>query len=520
MESQFSQTLKWLPNLVAFLAACYGIAFQRSVLQSSRPLLPTNSETRPSDRAYARLWDDPFVVFPQDANPPNKLRTRPLDDNPPTLLAFVLLGGLRYAEDDELRLRSRFAVQKALADLDYVPENPEVLETLPYPNYLKCATDPQQKQGPQQVVLKNMEVLRTSDPHDFENPRNPCGASEKSRETAAADTATVKGPGIPFQDFRLRAINRFADTNHSLEKTPPAGSRLQFGRVRVFWLDENALSEEALAKLPKQLSIHKWDFAEPGKAYPLSIALFGPSNSAALTEMVSLRSQDLQSLESDPEQQSNCAYPTEAFDPSADIRVINYQATAANDYIKLFAYHQQHLSQVYNKTIEAVLENIRPELEQPLLSVGTKNTIHIERAGCSDYQLCEALLGEVHRRTPFFIRRRPKILIFYETDTFYGRALALTLETLAKYPYPAHPSPQSEQLLARLFSGSKQRAPFRVDLIGYFRGLDGFSTYYHKQYVSAQEGSANDAKGSSAESGSTSKSTGLDHGEGPLSSTI
>src|SRR5271166_1161325 len=116
MESQFSQTLKWLPNLVAFLAACYGIAFQRSILQSSRPLLPTNSETRSCDRAYARLWDDPFVVFPQDPNPPNKICTRSLKDNSPTLLAFVLLDGLSYVEDDELRLRNRFAVQKALAD--------------------------------------------------------------------------------------------------------------------------------------------------------------------------------------------------------------------------------------------------------------------------------------------------------------------------------------------------------------------------------------------------------------------
>ena len=55
MESQFSQTLKWLPNLVAFIAACYGIAFQRSVIQSSRPLLPTNSEPQQCNRAYARF---------------------------------------------------------------------------------------------------------------------------------------------------------------------------------------------------------------------------------------------------------------------------------------------------------------------------------------------------------------------------------------------------------------------------------------------------------------------------------
>ena len=124
METQFSQALKWLPNVVALIAACYGIAFQQSILQSSRPLLPTNSETKSGPRAYARLWDDPFVVFPQDRNPPISDCTRCLSDEAPTLLAFVLLDGLSYAEDDELRLRSRFAVQKALTDLGSIPGIP------------------------------------------------------------------------------------------------------------------------------------------------------------------------------------------------------------------------------------------------------------------------------------------------------------------------------------------------------------------------------------------------------------
>src|ERR1700722_12872951 len=142
MDSQFSHTLKWLPNLLAFIAACYGIVFQRSVLQSSRPLLPSSMESVSPDRAYARLWDDPFVAFPQNKNPPKNEAAKYLADEAPALLAFVLLDGLSYAEDNELRLRSRFAVQKALADLDYVPENPEVLESLPYPSWLCCSTPP------------------------------------------------------------------------------------------------------------------------------------------------------------------------------------------------------------------------------------------------------------------------------------------------------------------------------------------------------------------------------------------
>ena len=124
------------------------------------------------------------------------------------------------------------------------------------------------------------------------------------------------------------------------------------------------------------------------------------------------------SLRTDQDQTSIWAPSTETYGSNSDVRVINYQATAANDYIKLFAYQQKRLEEIYDKPIEASLDKIRPELEQPLLSLGPNNPLRIERTGCSDYQLCEALLGEVRRRTPFFVQRRPKILVFYETDTF------------------------------------------------------------------------------------------------------
>jgi hypothetical protein len=511
MEGQFSQTLKWLPNLLAFIAACYGIVFQRSVLQSSRPLLPSSIETTSPDRAYARLWDDPFVAFPQNKNPPKKEDAKNLADEAPALLAFVLLDGLSYAEDNELRLRSRFAVQKALADLDYVPEHPEVLESLPYPTWLRCSTTSETQESGARTLpaLKGGQILTKASYTDEPGRVRNLAAGNEASSATSNQQGDTENSRIPFQDFRLRAINRFADTNHLLEKPLPTGSRWRYGRIRVFWLDEDLLSEKALGNLPSLLSTNKKDLAcktsSQGdcREVPLSIVLLGPTDSAALTEMVRLRK--------DRPQTSDCTSTGKDSDPGSDVRVINYQATAANDYVKLFAYHQNCLNQNYKNTIQDSLATIRAELEEPLLGIGPKSPLRIERAGCSDYQLCEALLGEIHRRTPFFVQRKPKIVVFYETDTFYGRALALTLETLAKFPYPAHPSPQSEQLLSRLFSNSQEGVPFEVELIGYFRGLDGFSSLYHKQYVSGQAGSSGDAASSS---GGASKSVGLDRGEG------
>ena len=245
MDSQFSQTLKWLPNLLAFIAACYGIVFQRSVLESSRPLLPSSIETTSSNRAYARLWDDPFVAFPQNRNPPKNDDAKYLGDEAPTLLAFVLLDGLSYAEDNELRLRSRFAVQKALADLDYVPENPEVLESLPYPSWLRRGT----QQVGESTLASGQILTRATYADEPARLLNIADGNEESSGTRNQKT-DIENSRIPFQDFRLRAINRFADASHLLEKPLPTGSRWQYGRIRVFWLDEGheGVSQQFLTK--------------------------------------------------------------------------------------------------------------------------------------------------------------------------------------------------------------------------------------------------------------------------------
>jgi hypothetical protein len=361
MEGQFSQTLKWLPNLLAFIAACYGIVFQRSVLQSSRPLLPSSIETTSPDRAYARLWDDPFVAFPQNKNPPKKEDAKNLADEAPALLAFVLLDGLSYAEDNELRLRSRFAVQKALADLDYVPENSEVLESLPYPRWLLCSTTsgtPESGVKTSPTLEQGQILTRASYTDESARIGNIVDGASSETSNQQRDTENSR---IPFQDFRLRAINRFADTNHLLEKPLPTGSRWRYGRIRVFWLDEDLLSEKALGNLPSLLSTNRKDLAcktssrGDCREVPLSIVLLGPSDSAALTEMVRLRK--------DRPQTSDCTSIGKDSDPGSDVRVINYQATAANDYVKLFAYHQNCLNQNYKNTIQDSLATIRAELE-------------------------------------------------------------------------------------------------------------------------------------------------------------
>jgi hypothetical protein len=468
VEKRSSQTFEWLPNVVAFIVGCYAIFSQQTILDSSRPVLPTNSDVRSDDRAYARLWDDPFVAFPQDRSPGQSFNGH--FEPQPILLVFVLLDSLSYAEDDEARLRTRYAVQKALADLDYIPENPEVLESVQYPPRLRPG---------------------------FYKLYDKSGHSGDSQNQSRKDR-DIEEPRIPFQDFRLRAINRFSDKTHLLEAALPGNSEAKFARVRIVWLNETILQANEIENLAPLLIEEKSYFLYPYPSDKAHIAILGPSNSGTLTQMIHSRA-----ARDDPWLETN-------------VRIINYQATAANDYIKFFNYQENHIHESFQWSLQQSVGKLSPELAWPLIANGDQlgHGIAIERTGCSDYELCQALLSEATRRKPFFLSRLPRMVVFYEADTFYGRALALTMETLAKFPSPAKVTEQSEKLLSRLpFSGKDgQAALFNVDLIGYFRGLDGFSSYYRKNYVSSQSSVSND--GLSAAAASSAPKDGLDRAEG------
>src|SRR5260221_2855557 len=119
-----SDSVSWVVTLLTFVLAFAGILVQPVALKTFRPgILPTKegSDSASSSR-HARMWDDPFVVFPSHAY------AQPLDlsavNRQPTLVLAVLTHTSTYPEDSETRLRERFAVQAALRDAGYVPEDP------------------------------------------------------------------------------------------------------------------------------------------------------------------------------------------------------------------------------------------------------------------------------------------------------------------------------------------------------------------------------------------------------------
>jgi hypothetical protein len=109
-----------LGSAVAFLLAVCGVIFEPVTVDSTRP---THSNAPASigsgSTADARLWDDPFVVFPDTSE--YKYEALNLPDDTQVLVLLVPASTRLYEEDRESRLRLRFAIQHALLDQGYEP---------------------------------------------------------------------------------------------------------------------------------------------------------------------------------------------------------------------------------------------------------------------------------------------------------------------------------------------------------------------------------------------------------------
>src|SRR5262245_16854571 len=129
---------------VALLAA--GVLVRTLPLESARPheTVPAAASAIGEQDVRARLWQDPFEVVPRPAKreTPDQQLKRVTDDplHAPATLARqiegaiatpgarvtilgVMVFGSPYAEDVELRRRTRYAVLSGLAARRYVPDN-------------------------------------------------------------------------------------------------------------------------------------------------------------------------------------------------------------------------------------------------------------------------------------------------------------------------------------------------------------------------------------------------------------
>lgn len=424
-EESWQKYLTYAANLIALVVAIAGIASQSVTFKPARPATPPIAESgnRAEDRKFARLWDDPFTVFKQPEKPPPEQFVS--DDKTRTIVLCVLVKALDYFEDKESRLRTRYAVQTALAANGFFPDRSEVLTTL-------------------ELDLHNQE---------------DCGAC-----------TPVK---IPCEDFSLGTLTKsLADPQHYKDPS--------FQRVRVAWINETAISPQDFRKLLDVLLVNLKKLSPPGQTPPL--VLIGPSDSDSLKRLFVPR------LPSEV-----CRQDSNGREPP--LRVLSYRATVPASLLILSQIQKDPERDNESRSVTEVCNRERDQWVyqfEPAVEVGSPESrkyYPIERIGATDADLCSLLLQEIEARRPLLTGGQPKILVLHEQDTLYGTSIANTFKTKAEFE-DSRGNPNRDDLLQRLGSASRKSQAYRVHLVGYLRGLDGFSSYYRNAFADPELGSA------------------------------
>ena len=129
MSTTNTDAVSIIVTLLGCGLAIYGIVTEPLVVDSTRPTQTGEAGKVPAEvPAYARLWDDPFAVYPDtdEVKPPAPA----LLATDKTLFLIVPTKTQPYEDDKENRIRIRYAIERALFDRGYAAEGGNLLSTI------------------------------------------------------------------------------------------------------------------------------------------------------------------------------------------------------------------------------------------------------------------------------------------------------------------------------------------------------------------------------------------------------
>ncbi|UVT18590.1 MAG: hypothetical protein H8K03_12215 [Nitrospira sp.] len=151
------------PSIAAIIAlvgiTAGGYFVYQGPLISSRPVMLGTSDKRVihgDDRVQARLWEDPFEAVQihrekekdeqqhsscgsNSSNHHDIACLAWLTGNSPSQVLAIISDGSPYAESVESRLQQRYALVAGLNQADYLPENPELIRFILWPEQNACS---------------------------------------------------------------------------------------------------------------------------------------------------------------------------------------------------------------------------------------------------------------------------------------------------------------------------------------------------------------------------------------------
>jgi hypothetical protein len=416
----------------------------------------------------ARLWEDPFktpLLRSKGKEAPEAEADLPVNNLAKQIstrrvqcthswngwILPVMIPGGPYSEDQESRIRSRFAVVSALGEQGYLPEDPEHIGSI----LLQWPTT-------QEITHLNKEANEVT----------------------------------PFKELYKMFINNTAthlDLRYDLDLRyewyrpkdfHPRGSDFpgedpQCPYVLVLWLNERDFASEPLLLLPLLLEITGTIPKTPDAPH---VTLIGPGLSSTLYNML----------------------------PSWDTKEVPLQ----KDSPRLWWEIQDRLRyiDVYSTTataMDAALVKDSRDDANPRDSVGKalQSTIgfnSFKNFVATDDQLAEEMLNELFLRGVDFTKMKGDSLVNHlvllsEWDTFYARVLGLTyaaklaiqLKLAALQKYPGSTDDFIKQYRTKV-SSEESPLPPNLHLFFYLRGLDGQTV--ENNSGSARDSNSNDTK--------------------------
>ena len=408
-------------------------------------------------RVEARLWEDPFKPPERhskgDELPVTKLTTLlkqikdRVDKCSDGLILPVMIPGGPYSEDQESRIRSRFAIVSALGQSGYVPVDAEQIETVTL-------------QWPTTQGIKQFKDAATANP----------SLSWQELYTKSVDK-TSPLLDLRYEWYRPRIFYPGGRTDD-----------LQCPYAFVLWLNERAFESEPLVRLPLLLA-PLWEAAHTPNSMPKAprVVLIGPWLSSTLRAMLpdwATGTIELEKLD-------------DLWKKIKDIldKIDVYSATATAMDVTLV----RSRDDARRDSVRPVRDSVREVLKEKIGFHSFQNFV------ATDDQLAEEMLKELSLRGVDFTKMKGgapvnHLVLLSEWDTFYARMLWLTyaaklaikLHDTAPQQYPVSTLADFiERYRAKQQSESKSPKPPNLHPFFYLRGLDG-------QTVGNNSGSAHD----------------------------
>lgn len=446
--------------LIFTLVGCALLVSKR--LTSDRPVTPTGKSSGAigGQTLQARLWEDPFHPVEEGQERSglpdltDEIAAHKADGDQVLLLPVMIPGG-PYGEDQESRIRSRFAIVSALGQSGYAPEDAEHIgavemkwpTTQELERWKKNTNATLDVIGKYAAITTNSITLRSVsiDQNDITNLTLHNVVLSHSATRISTTNAAIGSVDfhIRYEWYQPRVFDP-----HSKAATIQTN-------VLVLWLDDSFFEDEPLLRLPLFLAplINAADSNTNSSGE--IVRLIGPRRSATLRAML-------------PDEFAKSNHVSFAITNAP----LWLQATQTLGRIALYSATANVMDEVL--VTNAYLKKPREVVCDKLKGMGFR-AAHFFNA--SDAQMAVEILDELKLRHVDLTNQTYHLVLLSEWDTFYGRMLSLTYgATLALQQRINTNTPYSNitnltQFVNEYRAGTNLPANFHNFV--YLRGLDG-----------------------------------------------